>query len=191
VGLVYRADAAEQCEPERRGDHYGQQPGGHQACGASAGDDPELKADLRRGHDEGQRCGLQDARDQRAREAKGMHVDQRREAPREEDRKQEQRHAGNGGAAREQCAQIEAQSAGDEEDRDEHPEADRLKLKPELGMGRRLIPVEQREQHSGGERAEDRLKADALGQHGEPDQQQECRTHADLRGGVLKAPQHS
>jgi hypothetical protein len=24
VGLVYRADAAEQCEPERRGDHYGQ-----------------------------------------------------------------------------------------------------------------------------------------------------------------------
>jgi hypothetical protein len=29
--------------------------------------------------------------------------------------------------------------------RDEDPEADRLELEPELGMGRHLVPVEQRE----------------------------------------------
>ncbi len=54
-GGGFRALAAEQHEPERRGDHYRQQPGGHQACGASAGDDAELEADLGRGNDERER----------------------------------------------------------------------------------------------------------------------------------------
>jgi hypothetical protein len=57
---------------------------------------PSMKADLGRGDDERQRRGLQEARDQRAREAQHPHVDQRGQAAREEDREQEQRHAGDG-----------------------------------------------------------------------------------------------
>jgi hypothetical protein len=57
-------------------------------------------------------------------------------------------------------------------------------------MGR-LVPIKHRNQRSSGDRAEDRLEADPLGKRRGPDHQQECRAHANLCGGVLKAPQHS
>ena len=58
-------------------------------------------------------------------------------------------------------------------------------------MGHRLVSVHKREQRAGGERAEDRLEPDLLGERDEPDQQHERAANADLRGRVLQRGEHA
>ena len=53
-------------------------------------------------------------------------------------------------------------------------------------MSHLLIAVDQRQHGPGGERAEDGLQPDVLGERHEPDQEHESAPHADLGGRVLQ-----
>lgn len=54
-------------------------------------------------------------------------------------------------------------------------------------MGHRLVAVDDPDERPGGERAEDRLEAEAVGEDDEECEQQEGASDPDLRGRVLEA----
>ena len=114
-------------------------------------------------------------------------IEQRRQAAGDEQRGDEGRDRGDRGRRGEERVEVEADPAGDEEDRDEDAEADRRELQPKLGMGHAPVLVEVVEDRAGGERAEDQLEAELLGERDHPDQEHERAAHADLGAGVLKA----
>ena len=102
-------------------------------------------------------------------------VEQRREPAREQQGGDEGRDRGDRRGRREQRVEVEPDPAGDEEDGDEDAEADRRELAPKLGVGHRLVHVEVVEDRAGGERAEDQLEPELLGERDHPDQQDERR----------------
>ena len=85
--------------------------------------------------------------------------------------------------------EVVLDAGGDEEDRDEDPEAGGLELAAEVGVGHRAVAVDERDDRAGDEGAEDDLEAELGGQRHEPDEQDEGGADADLRGGVLEALQ--
>src|SRR5207302_3528582 len=66
---------------------------------------------------------------------------------------------------REEDVQFEPHPGRDEEDRDEHTVTDRLELLAELRMTHRLVAIDELDDATGEEGAENRLKAEPLGKH--------------------------
>src|SRR5439155_24361755 len=87
-------------------------------------------------------------------------VEERRDGAYDDQRGEEERHAGEGRAAVEQARDVELDARRDEEERREDTEADRLQLGVEEGVCHRLVAVDELQRRAGEERAEDRLEAE-------------------------------
>src|ERR1700733_5055111 len=103
---------------------------------------------------------------------------------------QEQRYPGDRGGAVDQCPGVELDAGGDEEDRDQEPEADAVQLGLELGVGGPAGQVDGPHQQPGGECAEDGGEAEPAGEHGEGQGQGQGGAEAQLGAAVLQPVQH-
>src|SRR4029079_9491294 len=85
--------------------------------------------------------------------------------------------------------EVEADSTGHKEDGNEEAEADRLELSAESWMRHHFVAVEQGDDRAGDERAEDHLEAKFIRDGCEANEKDDCGSHTDLSGGVLKPEQ--
>ena len=185
---LFHISAQEQAAREREQQDR-EQPGGDQLGALGAADQAQVAADRGGGDDERQRRRLEEARDGGSPGADKRPVEQRRKAAHDRERQQEDRHHRQVRRVVEQGVEVESQAARHEEDRDEHAEPDRLELEAERRVGHHLVAIGERQDRAGGERAEDHLEAELLGDGGERDQQHDRPAHPDLGGGVLEAQQ--
>ncbi len=156
----------------------------------SAGRDQiEVLADRDRGDDERQRGRLHQAGDRQVAAVQEAAVEQRREPPCRQQGGQEDRHHDHVGGAGEQGVEVVLDAAGDEEHRDEDPEADGLELAAELRVGHLLVLVEQGEDRSCHEGPEDGFQPERVCDRGEAHQQNHCAADSNLGGRVLEADQ--
>ena len=149
----------------------------------------QREADGGGGDDERQRRRLHEHRDGHALARDDRAIEQRRQPAHDQQRGEEDRDMQEGRGVGGERVEVVLDARGDEEDRDEDPEAGGLELAPEVGVGHRAVAVDERDDRAGDERAEDDLEPQLGGQRHEPDEQDEGGADADLRGGVLQAAQ--
>src|ERR1700730_14443339 len=121
-------------------EHDGNQAGRDQGCSGRGLDHLERQSDLSRRDDERQRGCLEQSRGQGLRTAEGACVEHRGKPAHGEQGGDEERDLDQTGRARER-SEVELETAGDEEDRNEEAVAQRLKLGLELGVRRHLVAV--------------------------------------------------
>src|SRR5919204_371046 len=145
----------------QRKDEHGDQTGGDERGASSLRDQAEVHPDLGGDDDETERRCLQETRrgDLAAVEQRAVH--QGRDRARGEQQHDEDRHQGECRRLGEECAPVEFESAGHEEEGNEDSESCFTELRAEVRVGHRLVAVDELEDGTGHEGAEDRIERSA------------------------------